>query len=530
MYVRRKPNKTGSVSVHVVSKHTGKYQVLRSFGVGRTEQEVVRLEEHARQFIFHQHGFVGELFVDEDEVRIEDFLSTINNTEIQVIGPELIFGRLYDKIGYSAIKSELFRHLVVSRLFSPGSKLKTIDYLERYQGISYPKDKIYRFLDTLCKKPNKQEEKEVRHQSIKPVSDIKGQVEQLTFEHTNRVLRGKITVAFYDMTTLYFEASDEDDLRKTGFSKDGKHQCPQIFLGLLIATGGNPIGYEMFEGNIFEGHAFIPALQNIEKKYALGKPVIVADAGLLSADNRKSLEESGYKYILGARVKNLKDVLKEKILSFNLQNDQTATIKRADGSRLIVSKNDKRAKKDRHSREKGLDRLKKRMQSGKLTKSAINNRGYNKYLKLEGEVKISIDDEKFLADAAWDGIKGYVTNTKLSVKKVIDHYGNLWYIERAFRMNKTDLRIRPVYHHLRNRIDGHICICFAAYTVLLEMERMLKHAKSEITLKRAQELSKTMYQLTYRLPKSHLVKTKILGMDNEQQELYNMVTRWLSRK
>ena len=530
MFIRRKSNKTGTVSVQVISKQGGKYKMMRSFGTGRTEQELVRLEEHARQFISAQHGFAGELFADEDETRLEDFPSTINNTHVQVVGPELIFGRLFDSIGYGKVKNEMFRHLVVSRLFSPGSKLKTIDYLERYQGIIYSIDKIYRFLDTLCKKMNTTDKPELQRQKNETETDIKTKVEQIAFEHTKQVLRGKITVAFYDMTTLYFETSDEDDLRKTGFSKDGKHQCPQIFLGLLTANGGNPIGYEIFEGNIFEGHTFIPVLQNIEKKYALGKPVVVADAGLLSDNNRKSLENNGYKYILGARIKNTKDVLKEKILSFHLQNGQAKTVKQADGTRLIVSMSDKRAKKDKHNREKGFAKLQKRIKSGKLTKSSINNRGYNKYLKLEGEIDITIDHEKFTADAAWDGIRGYITNTNLSVKKVIENYGNLWYIERAFRMNKTDLRIRPIYHHLRNRIEGHICICFTAYTILLEMERRLKHAKSKITLKQAQELTKTMYQLVYRLPKSRLTMVKILGMDNEQRELYDMVTRWINRK
>jgi len=111
-------------------------------------------------------------------------------------------------------------------------------------------------------------------------------------------------------------------LRKAGFSKDGKHQCPQIFLGLLTAGGGNPIGYEIFEGNIFEGHAFIPALQSIESKFSLGKPIVVADAGLLSESNRKSLECGGYQYILGARIKKSRDALKEKILSMNLQESE----------------------------------------------------------------------------------------------------------------------------------------------------------------------------------------------------------------
>jgi transposase len=526
MFVRRKSNRTGTISVQVISKHRGHYQVLRSFGVGRTEQEIVRLEELACDFIHAQSGFVGMLFCEEEDDRLEAFLGTITNSSVQVVGPELIFGRLYDKIGYGTINSELFRHLVIGRLFSPGSKLKTIDYLERYQGVAYSTDKIYRFLDKLCIRGNSSN----TDKDNKPEVDIKDLVEQITFDYAKRVLLGKITVVFYDMTTLYFESADEDDLRKTGFSKDGKHHCPQIYLGLLVATGGYPIAYEIFEGNIFEGHKFIPSLQNVEKKYALGKPIVVADAGLLSADNCWALEKGGYKYILGARVKNLKDEMKEKILSFKLQDGQSASIRQADGSRLIVSMSEKRAKKDNKNRENGMERLKKRVKSGKLTKSNINNRDYNKYLKIEGEAAVSIDEQKFLADAAWDGIKGYITNTKLRTKNVIESYGNLWYIERAFRMNKTDLQIRPIYHHLRNRIEGHICICFVAYAVLLEMERMLKQEKSEISVKQAQELTKTMYQLTYKLPKSRQTKTKILGMDSRQRELYEMVIRWQNRK
>lgn len=126
--------------------------------------------------------------------------------------------------------------------------------------------------------------------------------------------------------------------------------------------------------------------------------------------------------------------------------------------------------------------MQKRINSGKLTKSSINNKGYNKYLRMDGEITVSINMEKFDADAAWDGIKGYVTNTSVSSDEVIENYSNLWFIERAFRMNKTDLRIRPIYHRLRNRIEAHICICFTAYTIMLKLERMLKLAKSSITL------------------------------------------------
>ena len=148
---------------------------------------------------------------------------------------------------------------------------------------------------------------------------------------------------------------------------------------------------------------------------------------------------------------------------------------------------------------------------------------------MEGEISISIDMEKYHADALWDGIKGYLTNTGLSAKNVIASYAKLWYIERAFRMNKTDLRIRPIYHRIRNRIEGHICICFTAYCIMLEMERMLKHYQSPISTMQAQEITKNMYQLTYRLPYSKKIASKILNMDDEQQQLYNMVQRWMKK-
>lgn len=524
MFLRRKPNKTGTVSVQVISKIRGKYKLVKSFGVGRTEKEIAFLESQARQFIREQTGLTNELFENEEESTIESFVSTLFNHQLQVIGPEVIFGKLYDQIGYGCIKVDMFRHLVITRLFNPGSKLKTIDYLYRYQGIVYSSDKIYRFLDTLCNR-NLQDETEEPQKAI----DIKTQVERITFEHTRAVLKGKINVVFYDMTTLYFESSDEDDLRKTGFSKDGKPQCPQIFLGLLVGSGGNPIGYEIFEGNIFEGNTFIPVLQNIENKYNLGKPIVIADSGLLSKKNVALLEKSGYQYILGARPKNETEVIKQQILALGLQDGQSVSIRKDNKTRLIVSMTDKRAGRDLRNRERGLKRLEKKIQSGKLTKTHINNKGYNKYLKMEGEISIAIDMEKYHADALWDGIKGYLTNTALSANNIIENYAKLWYIERAFRMNKTDLRIRPVYHRLRNRIEGHICICFTAYCIMLEIERMLKSNKSSISVRHAQEITKNMYQLSYTLPHSKRATSKILNMDEEQQQLYNMVLSWTKK-
>ena len=505
MFLRKKKNKSGSISVQIISKSGGKYKVVKTIGCSGTEQEVQKLYYFGKQEI-ERLTMQPKLFVSEQDTLIDEIFSSLSNSSIRVIGPEVVFGKLFDKIGFNHVKEDLFRHLVISRLAFPLSKLKTTDYLYRYQGVSIDISAIYRFLDKLNNK-------------------LKNQVEQIAYEHTKQILGNKISVVFYDMTTLYFEASDEDDLRKTGFSKDGKHSNPQIFLGLLVGLGGYAIGYDIFEGNTYEGHTLIPFIEAISKKFNLEKPIVIADSGLLSKDNIEALEQENYQYILGARIKNETTAIKEKILKTKFIDGQIKSIIKNDVRRIILSYSDKRARKDAYNRERGLKRLEKRIKTGKLTKSSINNRGYNKYLKLEGEVLIEIDYDKYNKDDKWDGLKGYITNSNLSGKQIIENYGNLWHIEKAFRMSKTDLRIRPIYHRLKHRIEAHICISFTAYSIYKELERILYKEKSSLSLKRAAELTHNMYQITYTLPESKHIKTKPLKMDNEQAELFQIIMK-----
>lgn len=296
---------------------------------------------------------------------------------------------------------------------------------------------------------------------------------------------------------------------------DGKFDCPQVLLGLLVTREGLPVSYEIFEGDLSEKKTFIPLLKRAQGKFGFPSPIVVADSGLLSRKNIEDLVEYGYEYILGARLKNENANVKQKVLDLKLTDGQAASITTDDGLRIVVSYTEKRRKKDAFNRAKGLQRLQDKVASGKVSKKHINNRGYNKYLRLKGEATVSIDMEALEGDAAWDGIKGYVNN--------------LWYIERAFRMNKTDLQIRPMYHRLRNRIEGHICICFYAYVLQLEMGRLLKAANSDLTINKARELVKTMYALTYIKP-GHTKPSKVmLRMDKEQQVLYRLANEWVNR-
>jgi len=506
MFIRKKRNNSGSVSVQVIQKVKGQNILIKTIGCATTQQKIEKLVQEGYLEIEKITG-QNNLFLSDKDSLTEETLLNISNSNIRTIGPELIFGKIYNHIGFQQIEEALFRHLVISRLAFPLSKLKTVEYVYRYQGIHLSIDKIYRFLDKLNGK-------------------LKELVEQIAFAHTLKVLEGNVSVVFYDMTTLYFEASDIDDLRMTGFSKDGKHQNPQIFLGLLVGLGGYAIGYDIFEGNTYEGHTLIPLVEKISTKFNLSKPIIVADSGLLSKDNIIALEKDNYKYILGARLKSETKAIKQQILSLSLDDGEVFCINKPGGQRLVVSYSRKRASKDAYNRKRGLSRLEKKIKSGKLTKSNINNRGYNKYLTMSGDVTIEIDYEKFNDDAKWDGLKGYVTNTKLKEEEIINNYSNLWYIERAFRMSKTDLRIRPIYHRLRSRIEAHICISFTAYAIYKELERVLAIEDTHISIRKAAELTHNMYQITYTLPDSKITRSSLLKMTPEQVQLYNIVLKY----
>ncbi|MEA2088855.1 MAG: IS1634 family transposase [Patescibacteria group bacterium] len=501
MFIRKKKNKSKSISVQILRKHLGKSVLVETVGCGKDEAKTEQLIHKAKQRVIEltsQQQF--DFFTERDQI-LHDYLALDEMVSVQNIGPKLILENIFNDIGFSKIPEDLFKHIVLARLTYPASKLKTTEYFEIHHNKIIDVGKIYRFLDRFDK-------------------NYKEQVEKIVYEHTKKISKN-ITIVFYDMTTLYFEAEDEDDLRKIGFSKDGKFQNPQIMLGLLVGKDGYPIAYDIFEGNTFEGKTLLPIIEQTQAKYDFKKkPIVTADSGLFSKSNLKKLSEQKYQFIIGARIKNEKGNVKKEILkrSKDLKHGNISLIVKEDKTKLIISYSDKRARKDKYNREKGLKRLKKKIASGKLTKTAINSRGYNKFLKLENEIKIKLDTAKVKEDEKWDGLKGYLTNTDLSAKQVIENYSHLWKIEKAFRISKTDLRIRPIYHYRKRRIEAHICICFAAYTVWKELERLLKKHKMKMSPEKAIEFSKGIYQVSFSLPDSGKTKTAFAKL-SEQQKL-----------
>ncbi len=503
MFVRKKKNKSGSISIQIVEKKLGNNKVIKSVGCSKNPQEIELLFKKAYSLIPElEKQSIFDFGYSNFDATILSFLKQKDSFQILNIGPELVLGNIFNSIGFNDIKEPLFKELVLSRLVYPGSKLKTINYLQRHKNIQVSIQSVYDFLDKLHTK-------------------YQESIEEIVFNYSKKIL-GNIAIIFYDMTTLYFEAEDEDDLRKIGFSKDGKFQKPQIMLGLLVGENGYPLSYNIFEGNTFEGKTLLPIIEQLQTRYNFKQnPIVTADSALLSKSNLQKLTQQEYKFIIGARIKNEEADTKKTILlkSKDLKHGESFIITKKDKTKLIISYSNKRAKKDKSNREKGLKKLKQKIASGKLTKTAINNRGYNKFLELKNEIKVELNKIKIKEDESWDGLKGYITNTDLTSNQVIEHYSHLWKIEKAFRISKTDLRIRPIYHYRKRRIESHICICFVAYTIWKELERLLKKHQFEITPEKAIEQLETMYQVKLILPESGKQETILINLSELQKKL-----------
>ena len=394
--------------------------------------------------------------------------------------------------GEAKLPITILRHLVIARVSQPKSKLGTVDYLKSYYDEDVELNNIYRYMDKLY---NTQME----------------QAQQISVEHTRKIFGGKIGLMFYDVTTLYFETSRTDELREPGFSKDGKTAESQVVLGLLVSEGGYPLSYSLFNGSQYEGFTMIPMIDDFKQRFTLGDDfIVVADSGLMNKNNVRLLQQAGYKYILGARIKSESASIKQWILSLKKVDKICYEHKYRNGERLIVSYTEKRAKKDAYNRDRGIARLRKTYKSGHITKQQVNKRGYNKFLEISKDIEVIISEEKIAEDCKWDGLKGYITNTDLDAELVINQYRGLWVVERAFRISKGTLDMRPMFHFTERRIEAHVCICFISYKVYKELERLIAIKNIGMSVDDVLDAAKTITTIKVRMPESENYFTKTL--------------------
>ena len=404
------------------------------------------------------------------------------------------------KISWSL--SETVFLMALQHLLEPMSKLSTFERQNRYfQLQEIQLHHLYRALDRL--------------------SEQKEEIETGLFEHNYIRLNKKVDIVFYDVTTIHFESVIADELRDFGFSKNCKFNEVQVVLGMIIDSDGLPVGYELFKGNTFDGKTMVETLKNIKRRFRINRVIIVADRGLNSKGNLNLVKEAGYGYIMAAKIKGAAAILQAKVLADegfadicdkqgnlslrykvleheNVFTDEDKVVHKLPEN-MIVTYSPKRAKKDKADRERLIEKAKELLKTPeKIT--ASNKRGGKKYINQtspENEQAIfSLAIEKIERDSKFDGYYAIQTSEKaMTATEIIDAYHTLWKIEESFRIMKSTLEMRPVYHWTPKRIEGHFVVCFLAFLMERKMELLLKNeddAECPASPQRIQEALNTL--------------------------------------
>lgn len=432
-YIRKVPTKSGATAVQIAYTAYGKVIRVDHIGSAHTPEELTLLESLARQqlpeskqqSLFSEHKAEPIRLVHSASQLLYDTLSN-----------------LYDQIGFDAFIDEDFRRLCIARLVEPTSKLDSIRVLADLGINGGSEDRLYRCLKRII------------------TNNYRDKLAKLCFAYAATQGSG-ITLVLYDVTTLYFEVQKEDDYRVPGMSKERRLE-PQIVVGLLVDQNGFPLELHSFEGNKAETKTIVPVVENFKKRHGLLGVTVVADAGMLSAQNLEDLTDAGYTYIVGSRLNKIPyDIAEFQKTNQAFTDNQIITSKTTTpGQRIIYQYRAKRAALDLRNIDKQIEKAKK-IVSGKTT--AKKAKFLTATTKDKSLNQALIDKAKALA-----GIKGYVTNlptTEANDRQVIAYYHQLWHVEQSFRMSKNDLRARPIFHHKKDAIEAHLTVVMAALAI-----------------------------------------------------------------
>lgn len=421
-------------------------------------------ENEIKQYIAKKAGRRKRKSLDQilpiNQVTLDDIIEKARIIE----GVHEVAGTVYDQMYQNILLGKkantILKDLVLTRLVEPCSKYQSQKRLLNQFCINHDLDAIYRVMDK--------------------VHDEIDEIKKATFQKTRSLYQEHIDLLLFDVTTLYFESTTADELRRYGYSKDHRFNTTQLVLALATNTDGLPIGYELFEGNKAEVKTLIEAIENWNKLFNIQNVCFIGDRAMMSKHNLEMLEEKGYQYIIAAKLRALPHDIKKQVLSE--ENYKPVALGNEigwvgefsyNGRKLISSYKRNRALKDSSNRQQILNKINHRLKSTEDTKQFISNQGVKKYTRMSDSVTI-IDEEKIASDEQWDGLHGVLTNIIIdqhqTVESILLRYSRLWKIEESFRINKHTLKMRPIFHWKPERIKAHIAICYMAFSTLRHLQ------------------------------------------------------------
>lgn len=460
--VRVTKTASGARAVQVVEYRERKVHICKHIGSAHSDRELKRLRGVALSWIlahppqaqlFPTHTDASRFLLREYEYRSVHFIYAY----------EFLY-RLCDRFGFCALKDGILIDLVIMRIFEPASKLRSLTLLSKYFSIDHAELTLYRHLRRFPK--------------------LKAPVEEKIVAVAQEEFGFDFSFVLYDVTTLYFETFKSDALRRPGFSKDNKSQQPQIVIGLMVTPQGFPVSYEVFAGNTFEGATFLPSILAFKALHNIKKLTVVADAAMLSLDNMRSIAEHGLTYIVGARLRNIPADLLETI-DTGLERTDGKTMRTATPhGTLVCGFSKKRYAKDLSDMNKQIEKAKWQMMfPGKVRRA--------KFVSATGG-SVSLNDALIERVKKLLGVKGYYTNLdSVPDTGIIAHYHSLWHVEQAFRIAKSDIASRPIFHHKEESIRAHILICIMALAISKYIE-----IKSNRSIRSVLDLCRTITDAT----------------------------------
>jgi transposase len=485
VFLRKVKTASGATAVQIAERKHRRDVVLEHLGSAHDDAELAALVRagneklHAGQGVLDLEPATGSAGAVVQSSRSRLLLDVLDGA--------------WSHLGFDEVDDQAFFQLVAARLIEPTSMLDTARVLSQI-GI----DPVHRSTMKRC---------------LARIQERKYRDQIATKCFTHAATHGDVSLVLYDVTTLYFEAEHEDELRKVGFSKE-RRVDPQIVVGLLVDREGFPLEIGCYEGNHAETRTIVPIVKQFQARHGLADMVVVADAGMLSTSNLTALDEAGLKFIVGSRqVKAPGDLAThfhwhgDAFTDGQLIDTITPRATRSAGSskprpvrqepvwdpdqhptswRAVWQYSRKRAVRDNKTLTAQENKARAIIDGEKAVKSV-------RFIKTT--TKGQVLDEKSLARArSLVGLKGYVTNidaATMSPSEVIGKYHDLWHVEQSFRMSKTDLQARPMFHHTRDAIEAHLTIVFTALTIARYLQNTTGYSIRHVirTLKPLQDVT-----------------------------------------
>ncbi|WP_159903022.1 IS1634 family transposase [Ornithinibacter aureus] len=492
VFIRKSAGRSGATKVQIAERRGGRNHIVEHVGTARSEVELAVLMAEANRRL-RPGQEVLDLGIDDEPV--PGRAGVITGKRSAVLWQVLT--AVYARLGFDTIGDAAFEQLVLARIVEPTSKADSLRVLDEL-GVGHGS---LRTMFRCLKRAG--------------VEDYRSQVASACFEHAST--SGDVSLCLYDVTTLYFEAEHEDELRKVGYSKE-RRVDPQIIVGLLVDRAGFPLEIGCWEGNKAETATMLPIIRQFQARHSIEAMVVVADAGMLSAGNLKDLHEAGLRFIVGSRVTKAPadlashfrwhgdaftdgqviDTITPRVATTTARgvNDEK---KRAEpvwdpgvherSWRAVWAYSAKRAARDAKTLTLQENRAKAVIAGEKAARTP-------RFVTVKNGSR-SLDETSLARARRVVGLKGYVTNipaTLMPAGEVIASYHELWHVEASFRMSKSDLRARPIFHHTRDAIEAHLTIVFAA----LAVARYLQDATG-MSIKKIVNTLRPLQQVTVRI-------------------------------